>query len=776
MDASIRDFLTLLESSASPNDITASCTLSSLRATDLPTFLSFLLAILESNFSTIATQLSLIHAAKAFNSLTNAAFLERARPGILSEFLSAAQAHFVSFPDLSAPLFAAVVNVILASDGSSVIVSDFVAQLRSVSELSFLRAGYRALSFICEENGLAVDQVHSVLEAAFLVLVDIEMPGSLRAECLRLVFALLPAMSDVLEAESNASTTLNVLVFSLGADDTKTVAYRCLGRLARRYYGVFAGRAAEVVGQAVRDLTEGADEGVIIAVCQLFQKIARAERDFEDGIDITTAVFPAVIEVLLLITAANRSPLPDEDDAYDQFVAAREAILEMARAFPSEFVISLARSQIGADVPACREIAVGLLALAECQGEAAMVLPRVLADPAPRVRRVAVRDLATALATHVPDLLMQVLPLIGDPESELVSLGACDFLIALAEKGAVPAFDQIIDRYFAVIGSIDDRVSARLSAAICQVTRRAKDAELVRKSAGRVTTLLSQTFTDPTLRRHSRDIVDVFCGFCNSAAGREFHSAALTLLPVLIGAFDDPEADTGLLLAVACLAKVVAGVDFRAFERFLPRTMELVVAMIQRGDLEAVSDGCEVVGELLPMYDLADFLPTIGGALADAVESDDRHFQAGAKLFAAILRVQWAGQSEAVRRFAELAKSVVSDRERIAADLELCQAMLEFFHELLIGPTGEVPEWIEFAFELTISAASHLEREEGAEVRDAAGALFKQLAELNGEAMVAFLADECARRVARELVETSKWRREIRTALQNIGVDRDCLE
>jgi hypothetical protein len=120
-----------------------------------------------------------------------------------------------------------------------------------------------------------------------------------------------------------------------------------------------------------------------------------------------------------------------------------------------------------------------------------------------------------------------------------------------------------------------------------------------------------------------------------------------------------------MALPIASLVKVVAGVDFRAFEPFLQQTMEIVIALILRGDIDSIADACEAVRDLLPLYDLNPFVPAIESALVAVLEGDltIRYFPPIVRLFGAMLRYSQSVQPslEAVPRVVKATRPLVAE-------------------------------------------------------------------------------------------------------------------
>jgi hypothetical protein len=113
----------------------------------------------------------------------------------------------------------------------------------------------------------------------------------------------------------------------------------------------------------------------------------------------------------------------------------------------------------------------------------------------------------------------------------------------------------------------------------------------------------------------------------------------------------------------------------------------------------------------------------------------------------------------------------VADLGQIGADSEFCEGMLEFFNALLNGlDLREIPEWIEFEYALVIGSAPHLDN-----VIDTPGEVLSACRQ-SPEAMIDFLNAESGRIIAGHLIQQSKWRREIRTGLIQLGIDLECLE
>jgi hypothetical protein len=441
------------------------------------------------------------------------------------------------------------------------------------------------------------------------------------------------------------------------------------------------------------------------------------------------------------------------------------------------------------------EIAVVLLA-GLCYGSsdeavvqlAFAVLPRALVDPSPRVRLAAAFDLGTALVDneqaqpHLIALVPTFLALLSDRECERVAIGVCDFLKAWAAETPIPKFDLIISRYFELVEIANDRLSGKLADAICFVIKHAKNAELVRQSTRNVINLITQTFVNPALRRHSRDIVDVFCAFCNTPSGREFHVSIGSILPALISAFQDPDVDSAMILAISCIAKIASGVDAQSFEPFLQTVMELAIGLILRDDPESFTDACEALRDLLPLYDVTPFLSTFVPAIADAIErhpTQMRFATQAVRVFTALLQspAHTAAGLEAAPRLWPLAAA----QSVIAVDPELSEALLDFFNSVICIlseiDSQKAREWLEFGYTVVIASTPHLDKADDClEVPDYLTIAFCRLADLSGDLMREFLSDDRGQSIVQVLLGRSKWHSELRVSLLTLGVDVDCLE
>jgi hypothetical protein len=387
---------------------------------------------------------------------------------------------------------------------------------------------------------------------------------------------------------------------------------------------------------ASQDIQEVNNDLVVHAICALLTKIAVSESALDEHLNIISVTFPTFSQLLFHVAISHGRVLPDSDDAFDQFIDARETICRIIALRQSVCLpraLDLVAANFDSPDPTRREAAIAILAcccqlqIEEIVGQALEALRASSADPAPRVRHIAISDLALALCsnssavTALAKLIPTFLDLLGPSE---IGISICRFLERLTEQTVIPAFDQIFERYLQVVASESPQFSAFLGSAMMRIIDRAADVGLVVQATPAVVTLVESTFSDPSLHRNCRDIIDVFCRFSRKVGGAlaEF---VPQLLPMFLEALAEPTSDSSLIHAVSTLATgVCSGAQGELpAEPFLPQMMELVVQLIGREDTKAIDDACMAVLGLHPDYDLSAFVPGLTDELAAVLEANE---------------------------------------------------------------------------------------------------------------------------------------------------------
>jgi hypothetical protein len=784
------------------------------QSTNILGFVTSLHGIIASDaFPDNSKKLSIIYCNKTLNHLRDhparAQFL--ASP-LASELLATATSLFPIFSDNASALFSSVAIMILDANPEATIISEMLEQLGRTTHQAFVAACYHAIALICYENdhSLPTHQLHGILKSVFAVLTNIDAPLQIRVECLDILHTLTKRMSDVLSNPTNADTTLEVLIFSLRFPETRAISYRCFARLARNYYAIFTEKVSAVMETASQDIHDIENGPVINAICTLLTKIAISESILEDEgeehLNVISETFPTFAELLFQVAISHRKELPDPDDAFDQFIDARETICRLIRLRQS-ICVPIALELVGPNLespePNRREEAVAILAcccqlqIEEIVGQAVEALKASLADAAPRVRHRAVSDLALALRSNataiaaLKELLPTFLELLTDDASSEIGISTCRLLGKLAKRTAIPAFDQIFERYLQVVATESAQFSMVLGWAMIRIIDRAADIDLVLQAIPAVVRLVEGTFTDPALHGNCRDIIDVFCKFSMKVGG------ALTefvpqLLPLFLEAVADPSADSSLILAISTLATgVCKGARGKLpFEPFLPRMMELVLQLIGRDDIEALDNACLAVLDLHPDYNLSAFVPRLTDELATVLEADE----ADVRMFCSVLEL-FSGKFISVRDrsamvtrrnpYADACQSATLRIIRLTAlhieELATFRqwpqfgiAVLEFYNMVFDGEPATARQWMAIGLQLIVGAQCMLGDEDLTDkdkdrIRVMVTELIGHLANCDWEAITEFITGD-GRELVMELRQSAdgRARGEMRRILRDL--------